>query len=105
MVGGSGIYDYTVNSEVAAISSLGMIMSKQVGETQITVSDRSHAANRAVVRLKVSTYATVRSLEQQKEVNRDEWASFYLIGRNSVGETFTQCLHSAFSLSLPAHKL
>ena len=47
----------------------------------------------------------VRSLEQQKEVNRDDWASFFLIGQSAVGETFTQCLHSPFLVSLPAHKL
>lgn len=105
VVGGSGIYDYSVNSEAAVVSSLGVLMCKQLGEAEITVADRSHAANKAVIRLKVSSYVSVRNLEQQKEVNREEWGWLYLIGRSSSLETFTQCLHSVFSLSLPAHKL
>jgi hypothetical protein len=105
VVGGSGIYDYSVSNEAAVISSLGVLVCKQAGEAEIVVADRSHAANRAVIRLRVSNYASIRSLEQQKEVNRDEWGWLYVVGRNNAQETFTQCLHSTFSLSLPAHKL
>lgn len=84
LVGGSGIYDYSVSNEAAVISSLGVVVCKQVGEAKITVVDRSYPANHAVIDLKVSTIASIKSLEQYKEVNRDEWGSFYVIGRNAV---------------------
>jgi hypothetical protein len=66
LVGGSGLYDYSVSNEVGIISSLGVLVCKQVGEANITISDRSHAANRAVIRLKISNLAYIRNLEQQK---------------------------------------
>lgn len=105
LVGGSGVFDYSTSNDVATVSSLGVIACKQPGEANITITDRHHSANKLQIHLKVSNYASVKSLEQQKEVNRDEWGIFYLIGRNSAQETFTQCLHSTFSLSIPAHKL
>lgn len=71
MAGGSGVYDYSSSNEVATVSSLGVIACKQPGEANITISDRHHSANKVQVLLKVSNYGSVKSLEQQKEVNRD----------------------------------
>jgi hypothetical protein len=84
LVGGSGVFDYSTSNEAATVSSLGVIACKQPGEANITVNDRHHSANKVQIRLKVSNYASIRSLEQQKEVNRDEWGTFYLIARNSA---------------------
>jgi hypothetical protein len=83
LVGGSGIYDFNVNNEVGLINSLGVLVCKQVGLAQITVVDRSHPANKAIINLKVSTYASIKSLEQQKEVNKDQWGYFYIMGRSN----------------------
>lgn len=64
---------------------------RQPGETTITVSDRRDPKNKASIRLKVSNMHSIRDIEEQKEVNKDEWGNFYIIGRSSTGETYSQC--------------
>jgi hypothetical protein len=83
LVGGSGLYDFSVSNEIGLISSQGVLACKQVGEANITIIDRSHSANRAIVHLRVSNLISINNLEQQKEVNKDEWGYFYIIGKNN----------------------
>lgn len=91
-----------MNNEVATVNTISVIHAKSIGDITVTVRDRNHLANVATFRLKVSELTHIHSLEAEKEVNRDEWGSIYVIGRNYAHETFTQCSHHSFSMSVPS---
>ena len=71
----------------------------------MTIRDRNHLSNNMTFRLKVSDLSEIHSLEAEKEVNRDEWGKFYIIGRSSAHETFTQCTSPSFMLTVPSVNL
>jgi hypothetical protein len=71
LLGGTGVYDFEINHEVATINSISVLHAKAIGDVMVTVRDRNHLANLAIFRLKVSELTEIQSLEAQKEVNRD----------------------------------
>jgi hypothetical protein len=85
VVGGSGSYDYSLAHEIGDIKGKGIVACRQPGETIITVSDRRDPKNKASIRLKATQINAIRDLEEQKEVNKDEWGNFYIIGHSSTG--------------------
>ncbi len=65
-VGGTGVYDYSINSDIASISNLGVLSARAPGETTVMVSDRNNPQNHATLRLKISEIVSIKSLEQNK---------------------------------------
>lgn len=84
-IGGSGSYDFSLAHEIGEVKGKGVVSCTQPGETSITVSDRRDPKNRASIRLKASHMSSIRDLEGQKEVNKDEWGNFYIIGSSFTG--------------------
>lgn len=54
LLGGTGVYDFEINHEVATINSVSILHAKAVGDVIVTIRDRNHLANLAIFRLKVS---------------------------------------------------
>jgi hypothetical protein len=82
-----------------------MLTCEQAGEADLIIADRTHPANRVTIRLKVSTYARIYSLEKEKEANKEEWAFVYVLGSSKQNEHFTQCLSSSFTYTVPSTRL
>ena len=38
-------------------------------------------------------------------MNKDEWSNFYIIGKSSDNEIYTQCIQSQFTLAKNDYKL
>lgn len=62
LLGGTGVYDFDINHEVATVSNINLLQAKSVGDLTVTVRDRNHLANSAIFRLKVSELTEIQSL-------------------------------------------
>lgn len=71
MLGGTGLFDFEINNEVATVSSIYVLHARAVGDITVTIRDRNHLSNTVTFRLKVSELVEVHSLEAEKELNRD----------------------------------
>lgn len=66
ILGGSGLYTYSLKKMIASVSPDGMIHTTKVGETELVVSDRKDPNNIVVIRLIVSEIVSAHSLEAKK---------------------------------------
>ena len=103
-LGGSSLYEWFVeDKKFAVVSQEGVVLPKEIGETQVIVRDRRNVKNFDKIDLKVSHISKIEFVEQKKELLVDgrDTALYFSLDQNN--QRFTNCTFIGYEFSGRGH--